>query len=349
MYTRLIIYYFSGTGNAKRAAQWIGDYATKNGISSSLINIGTIDKSLIENPGNNTLIGFCYPTHGFNAPPILIRFLCNFPKSKNNVFLVNTRAGMKLSKIFTPGVSGLALFLPALILLLKGYKIIGLRPLDLPSNWISLHPALRGNAVSAIFTRCKKIIDDFSGKIFTNKNVYRGLYDLPIDILISPIAIGYYFYGRFALAKTFITSNKCNLCEACIKNCPVQAITFVDQRPFWSINCESCMQCMNQCPHNAIETAHAYVVVIWWIAFSIIPYYVTFIFTKTVIASYSFTGIMHDLIYNVFSLGLGFICFVSGYKILHFLMKFRFFNKLILITSLTSFKFWGRYKVPRSF
>lgn len=45
-----------------------------------------------------------------------------------------------------PGLSGLALILPALMLRLKGYRIKGLRPLDLPSNWISLHPGLRGKS-----------------------------------------------------------------------------------------------------------------------------------------------------------------------------------------------------------
>ena len=53
----------------------------------------------------NSLLGFCYPTHGFNAPPIVLRFLWQFPRTnkKTKIFLLNTRAGMKMSKLFTPG------------------------------------------------------------------------------------------------------------------------------------------------------------------------------------------------------------------------------------------------------
>ena len=155
----------------------------------------------------DTLIGFCYPTHGFNAPPIVLKFIRKFNKGTSDIFLLNTRAGMKLFKLFTPGLSGIALLLPALILKLKGYKIRAYRPIDLPSNWISLHPGLRKKVVDSIFNRCKRIVDSFSEKILSRKRVYRGLLDLPIDLAISPIALGYYFYGRFGIAKTFFPLN----------------------------------------------------------------------------------------------------------------------------------------------
>ena len=84
-----------------------------------------------------------FPTHGFNAAPIMIRFIAGFPRGLGReVFLLNTRAGMKLSKIFLPGISGVALLLPAFILWIKGYRCIGFRPVDLPSNWIPLHPGI---------------------------------------------------------------------------------------------------------------------------------------------------------------------------------------------------------------
>ncbi len=38
-YDQVIIYYFSGTGNAKNAAQWIIKRAEENNIKTHLINI----------------------------------------------------------------------------------------------------------------------------------------------------------------------------------------------------------------------------------------------------------------------------------------------------------------------
>jgi hypothetical protein len=50
------------------------------------------------------------------------------------------------------------------------------------------------------------------------------------------------------------------------------------------------------------------------------------------------------------------LMFVTGipviffsYRMLHFLMRFRFFNSLITYTSLTRFKFWRRYFAPKKY
>ncbi|MBN2426245.1 MAG: EFR1 family ferrodoxin [Calditrichaceae bacterium] len=337
------IYYFSGTGNAKRAAEWIELFAKNHHYNTHVINITDI-KNIIVAP-DSPIIGFCYPTHGFNLAPLMLKFIYNFPRTQKNkrVFLLNTRAGTKLGKVFIPGLSGVALYLPALLLWFKGYKIIGLRPLDLPSNWLSLHPALRKKAVVQIYSRCKNIVEKFTGKILSGKNVYRGLLDLPLDIPVFPIAVLYYFFGRFALAKTFIATSECNLCNVCIDQCPVKAIKLIDNRPFWMYHCESCMHCMNICPQRAIETAHGYTVLLWWLGLSVIPLYFTKILLLHLIPNANF-----DLIYYLIMALTGLPLVFLGYKILHFLLKYRWFNRLIAITSLTHFKFWGRYKAPKN-
>ncbi len=254
------IFYFSGTGNAEKAAQWIQESMEEKGMSAELYNIAL--KLLPEEfvTDDTDFLGFCYPTHGFNAPPIVLDFYRSFqqPKIKQKYFLLNTRAGMKMSKIFTPGINGLALILPAIILRIKGYRIVGYRPLDMPSNWISIHPGLRQKVINSIVNRCEGITKKFADKLMAGKKVHRGLYDLPIDLLISPIALGYYFYGRYILSKTFIATNACNQCRICEKECPVNAISLKNGQPYWSYNCESCMHCMNACPQRAIETPHAY-------------------------------------------------------------------------------------------
>ena len=194
MYKSLIIYYFTGTGNALAAANWIAKVAIKKNINVEIQKITPSLQVQKLNISDNTLIGFCYPTHGFNAPPIVIDFLLRFPKLKNKVFLLNTRAGMKISKLFLPGLSGLAQLLPAIILSSKGYKTIGFQPMDLPSNWISIHPGLRQKVVDSIFERCKQKTKRFASKVLLDKKVYQGMISLPIDLLISPIALAYYFF-----------------------------------------------------------------------------------------------------------------------------------------------------------
>ena len=97
---------------------------SKTGMKTSVQQIDRLENITMPLPEEKPLIGFAFPTHGFNAAPIMLRFIAGFPSGLcKDVFLLNTRAGMKLSKIFMPGVSGVALLLPAFILFLKGYQM----------------------------------------------------------------------------------------------------------------------------------------------------------------------------------------------------------------------------------
>ncbi|HCE57906.1 MAG TPA: hypothetical protein DER09_08820 [Prolixibacteraceae bacterium] len=345
MYGNLNIYYFTGTGNALAAANWIAGEAENRGVTASVIQIAPSLKAFDFSVGPDTLVGFCYPTHGFNAPPVVIDFLLKFPNGNNPVFLLNTRAGMKLSKLFTPGLSGLAQLFPAIILLLKGYKIKGLQPMDLPSNWISIHPGLRQKVVDSIFYRCEKITKRFAAKILDGKNVFKGLVSLPIDLLISPISVAYILLGRFALAKTFIADSHCNNCLLCEKECPVKAIVIKNERPFWTHKCESCMHCMNRCPQRAIQTPHLFVAIIWWLVFLVLPFFIL----KELFQITPESAQYYNLIFDIVTIVTGFPVIFFSYRILHFLLKFRFFSALISYTSLIRLKFWRRYFAPKMY
>ncbi|NTW26461.1 MAG: hypothetical protein HGA37_17315, partial [Lentimicrobium sp.] len=135
-YQKVIIYYFSGTGNSKNVAVWLSQVADDKGIDSQIINIAQIDRLSIAPPEPDSLVVFISPVHGFNYPPIMLHFIMRFPKGKNKVVLMNTRAGMLIGKFITPGLTGIAFYLSALILFIKGFSIKAILPVDMPSNWI---------------------------------------------------------------------------------------------------------------------------------------------------------------------------------------------------------------------
>lgn len=342
-YEKILIWYFSGTGNARFAANKISELSKQKGTEVSVYNIAN-PKQDFSSIDKNCLIGFCYPTHGFNAPPNVLKFIAKFPKGNSDVFLLNTRAGMKLYKLHLPGIGGMALWLPALFLFFKGYRSIGFRPLDLPSNWVSLHPGLKQKVVNSIYDHCNRTLSKFTNRIAKGKPVLNGMFWIPVDIALIPFTIGYYLFARFAIAKTFFANFNCSKCGLCIKQCPVGAIITKDDRPYWTFSCESCMQCMNKCPQRAIETAHGFTFLLWWLVFSSIPYLLMrFLLQQQLLPEH----IYHDyfkLIYNilVFLTGLPLIFF--GYRILHRLLKYRIINKIITFTSFTHYKFWRRYR-----
>jgi len=342
------IFYFSGTGNAKKVAEWMNEYANEKGVASEAIDISKMENRSIQ-PLPNEILGLISPTHGFNYPPIMINFVFRFPRTKfkNDVFIMNTRAGMKLSKLFLPGLSGITLLLAAITLRIKGYRIVGMRSIDLPSNWISLHPGLKEKVVLSMHERCKKISIAFIDKMINRKKNYRALYDLPLDLLISPIALGYYFIGRFVLAKTFYASASCDNCMLCINQCPVKAIKLVANRPFWSYRCESCMKCMNNCPKRSIETAHGYligsIILLNSTIFAVIYKYLSNSRYFNITGDSVMESLLRITLESTFLLAF----LILSYRIVHYLRKFRIFEWLIVYTSLTKFNFWRRYKAPK--
>ena len=341
MFDHVTIYYFSGTGNALSAGRWIAANAKARGLPADCISIDRFQKIDFPAAQGRRLLGLCYPTHGFGLPWLMLKFVMRIPaRERCDVFLLNTRAGLKIGKWFAPGVSGIAQLLPALILLLKGFRIRGLFPLDMPSNWISIHPGLTPPAVAAITARCRAMVDGFCARLFAGRFASRAnvLAMLPVDILLAPIAFMYFMYGRFYFAKVFIASTGCDACRLCAEKCPTASIKIIDNRPFWKFSCESCMRCINICPRKAIQASHSLAVLIA-VASSFLP----LALLLKVFHSHVPAALQKPVDFFVnwgVSLSLFFI--VSG--LVFWLIRMKWINRFFSATSLT--KYWRRYMAP---
>lgn len=348
MYNNLLLIYYSGTGNSKRVSEWIAEVAENAGMRTYVTSYDRFDAQNIKGFEGKTLIGFFSATHGFNMPHSMLKFMLRFRELKDSdIFIGNTRAGMKLSKLFLPGLSGLALYFPALIMFLKGYKIRSLYAVDLPSNWISLHPGLKRKVIDSMFDHYRKLTCKYAERILSGRKVFGKAFVLiPLDILVAPLAVGYYLFGRFILAKTFITNENCDNCGICIKQCTTHSIVMSHNRPFWKLTCESCMKCMNYCPKRAIETAHSFFfILLFGIIYLVNPFLskqVMYLVDRFISGS----GAAYELINTIVSWSLAVLLYVIGYRIMHYLSKYRSFNRLIAYTSFTYWKFWRRYKAP---
>ena len=344
-YKQVIIYYFSGTGNAKNTAFWIADEAKIKGLDTDIINIDKVESKNISQPPENTLIGFIAPTHGFHFPEIMRKFIRYFPKVKNcSAFVVNTRAGLRTGKGFIPGLSGVLHYWSSIILRSKGFRVIGLQAVDLPSNWLSVHPALREKTIKLIYQHIEPKVRNFAIKITDGRKSYRALYDIIQDIIVAPIAILYILFGKYFFAKSFIASSDCDMCRLCETTCPVQAIKQVDNRMFWTIKCESCMKCMSNCPQKAIETAHGFIIIGSIILTSFSAFLINNILTFSPFVDWQL--LENENIKTILNIILFFLLLFIAYRIMHWLMRFKLFERIFVLSSLTQYEFWGRYKAP---
>ncbi|NJK96332.1 MAG: hypothetical protein HC905_16735, partial [Bacteroidales bacterium] len=149
--------------------------------------------------------------------------------------------------------------------------------------------------------------------------------------------------GRFFIAKSYYTSSDCNDCDLCIKSCPVKAIIKIDNRPYWTFKCESCMKCMSNCPKKSIETAHGFVAVVILVFSLIMPLFYLY-FDKV------FFKIENGILQFLLETAIFFILIALLYRIMHYAMRFKIFERMMVYTSLTRLKFWGRrYKAIRNF
>ncbi len=334
-YSKIVVFYFSGTGNARQIALWIEDLAKEHQFECFIHDISTLKSKKTESLNEDALLFFISPVHGFNFPKITSDFISKFPKGTNNVVLMNTRAGMKVGRFIGPGLTGVAFMLSSVKLRFKGYKIKGSIPYDMPSNWISIHPAIGKKATEYMFSVTQRRVETHCNKLFSGKTQFVSRKDIIQDLLISPVSLMYYLAGRFVFAKSFYASHKCNNCGLCIKQCPVKAIQLKNQRPFWTMSCESCMKCMNTCPQTAIETAHGMFAVI-----SIFSSFLISMILNIITPNFSNNGYVRFFIFNLVFFSL----LWSIYRLQHFFLRYKMFAKLISFTSLTSYKFWGRYR-----
>jgi ferredoxin len=344
MNPHLRIAFFSGTGNARFVANTLANRIKSINPSRAveLIDIGKLSQDDITGNDEHTdSLVLVYPTHGFNAPPIVYQWLSGHRLRGKDAYLINTRGGLRLMGWNISGVSGIALLYPAFRLWQSGASIKGMASVDLPSNWMSLHPAIRESTTKKLVQSWTPKIEAFADRIEKGQRIGRIGWFTPVDIILSPIAILYYFMGRFALAKSFYASSDCDQCGLCIDNCPVKAITWRDGRPYWTLQCESCMKCMSHCPKKAIQTPHLWLFLIWIVFFGFVGKW-----TVMLVNPFGFQAVWNEILVLLTITCTSFPFIYLTYRLFHFLNGKKGWNHLGTLLSPTSKGFWGRYKGP---
>ena len=264
------VYYFTGTGNSGRTASWIAEKAKGKDIETICkpIDAATPKDEIVK--GKQTLLVLGMPTHGFMPPYSMFRFTLKLPRAKGTKAAVfATRAGILIGKLHPPGLAGFNPFLISLILLLKGYCFKGIKTLNMPSNWIQVHPGYREKNARIIINKSKPAFDRFADKILSGKSSFftrNNLYEFIFGIFMLPISIMYFLIGRFCLAKLNFANRKCDGCGLCADICPVNAIKMTGSKrkiPYWTYGCEACNRCIAYCPKRAIEASHQ--LLVFWI------------------------------------------------------------------------------------
>lgn len=269
-YDRVTMRVYSGTGNTLRAAAWMAETARAHGVPADIQQI-VHGGSPAEAVAGTSLVGVLSPTHAFTAPWWAIRFvLGTMPRGHGlHAFVAVTRGAFMIGSWRIPGMEGTAGYLLALLLWLKGYRVRGVLGLDMPGNWMTVHPGLPPAHVAALEERARPRAAGYLEMLLAGRRAFGGFVFLALGLLLLPLSVMYLLFGRFALAKLFFASNACTGCGLCTRRCPMGAVRMhggARPRPYWTFDCENCHRCMAYCPRHAVEAGHSWAVLLYFAA-----------------------------------------------------------------------------------
>lgn len=253
---RVLILYFSGTGNTDYVAKYL---QRKLAILSVDSDLGSIEYILPEESTEFELLIIGFPIYA-GAPPVFFQQYLNLLPNVNQkgIFVFCTRAmfaGHAINDVYEQlGRKG---YIPL------DYKIIGMPGSDgLP--FMSESSKYVQRALNKDYSDIKEI-NEFAeriayviGEINRGKNVAAMRRRAPrgIPLLNKLFQLLWDFGYKFAEKKIktrFWADEKCVQCGLCVRQCPSKNISLINGSVTFNTRCYMCMRCINQCPEEAIQ------------------------------------------------------------------------------------------------
>lgn len=224
-----MIFYFSGTGNSRWAAEQIAALT-----GDKALDIIALDP--VPDLHNEAQIGLVFPVYAWGVPEPMLAFAKSLGKTDAFTFGVCTcgeEAGYTMKK------------LSAVYPLRSSYSLV------MPNNYVI------GSELDDEMTVRHKIdtasaeLQTIAQEILQRKPVYRVSEGTHAGLKSGMVNFG---FNRFARStKSFYATDACNGCGLCAQHCPTQTITLADGKPRWGKQCYQCLRCINACPQRAIQ------------------------------------------------------------------------------------------------
>lgn len=262
-----MIFYFSGTGNTRWAAEQLADATGERlfFIPDELKGPCTYELA------DGERVGFCFPTHGWQPPRIVRQFIRKMQLSSaqpscsprvqsvaNNNARVHSVAHYCYAVVTCGDSIGRTMEMLNKELAAKALHLDGQFSLVMPESYVCLpfmytdSPERERQKISQTDSDLKRyiplIVNRSGGEIHTK----RGLMPWTFSHVI-----GAYFNGHMITDRKFtVDTDVCIHCGKCEETCPTGDVTLNgDRLPEWHHDgsCTCCLACYHHCPRHAIN------------------------------------------------------------------------------------------------
>ncbi|MFZ5967716.1 MAG: EFR1 family ferrodoxin [Bacillota bacterium] len=249
---KILILYFSGTGNTAYVAQYIKENLTSEGHE---LTVSPLEMFKKENIVQYDMLVFGFPVYACDVPIFIQKYLEDIP--------VTTAKAVSIfcTKAFFTGDAlrhGLQIFES------RGYIPIAYADISMPgSDGLAFMEKNSSSAQKAINRDFSKLIEvdamieqmKEAAKVLEEHGVKEygvGLSTNPFISLFGGLLNRIYPVFEEKLKRKFWADENCIKCGKCEKICPANNIQVKEEVCFGS-NCYLCMRCIHQCPKEAIQ------------------------------------------------------------------------------------------------
>lgn len=237
-----LIIYFSGTGNTKYIAEVINKELTMNNHQTSIYSME--DNPNIPNDSYDFLV-LGVPKYCEYLPMFFVDYIKKaIPKNSTPTkTLLFCTAGGNLKT----GYKALEDILNE-----KNHFIVISKSLRMPNNYFigGIFKPKSEEKNNKYIETSTKIAKELA-QDFINENYHKESIGKFRERLLKSLAVKF----KEQVSKTaenFTISQSCTKCELCVKNCPTNNISLVNDTINFHNKCISCLRCINICPFNSI-------------------------------------------------------------------------------------------------
>lgn len=245
-----MIYWYSGTGNsryaAERIAQLTGD--TELRFIPSELGIKPYDSTKVFDSSNDSdTIGFVFPVYSWGVPPVVLQMIERLDAS-------NLKSKYLWAVLTCGDEAGRAAEMLCKAFQRKRLTLSAVFTLIMPNNYVMLpgfstdSTELASNKIHAAKERLTHIAEAIKKKeVITD--IHHGPWPRLKTCLVYPL------FKHFGVQtkRWRVDTVKCISCGKCAATCPAANISLTDGHPKWSKICFSCTACYHVCPRRAID------------------------------------------------------------------------------------------------